>query len=651
MVNGTDDPFMAWQPTTAGFPFSWSLDNLELPFNSPPVFDLSSTSHSPIRVSNVTRSIDRVDPHSQAACQDHGATEPHRASPRRYLEAENICGGYTKPCGIFPDVEPDDLQVAEAEMFGHISLVPAAAVKGLHKFYLTQQTGRSMTPIPKCVLRAFLELYFEHFDRQFPCIHPSRVEDPSLSWILLLATTAVGSHYSEMTAAAAYNTILCDLLARAVESAFLRSLKADISLMQSTFLLHVIWMFSGSGRDKVLVQHKRGSLAAMCWDLLGQVDPPQDSDATSLGLEQIWEAWLAEEETIRLVTSVRALESLDSVFLDTPLISSLRTLPRRLPSSESLWRCRNTAEWQSTRQELGKFRHTTAGDSRSQPILQTGDFGLKILHLELFTDQKSLARHIKASQAMKVSFATSLGFPTPTPTQTSISQVRPSAESRGASHPLLETLPEHPAFSMFTDMLYEPPRQSDTILEVLAILHHVSLETLHSATGWQATKEQMFRAKSRFRDFFQNDGIQARRCLLHAARIFRVTRGSRLGACYDVFSVMIAMGFIYCYIELCTETPHTEKTSGHQRVPLVRLDQLESRVAVDNWINNGADSLLHLTGVGLLSGPDACVRFLRDIEKSLLSQIAWAGICRAFAGSFAQLRRGETPTRPSTDHI
>jgi hypothetical protein len=81
----------------------------------------------------------------------------------------------------------------------------------------------------------------------------------------------------------------------------------------------------------------------------------------------------------------------------------------------------------------------------------------------------------------------------------------------------------------------------------------------------------------------------------------------------------------------------------------VRLDQLHEKSAIERWIESGADSIVHLTGVGLLEGSDQCVRFLRDVEKTLSSQIAWRGFSLALAGSFAQLRRGEMPTRKDSN--
>ena len=80
-------------------------------------------------------------------------------------------------------------------------------------------------------------------------------------------------------------------------------MKPDLATVQSVFLLHILWMYSGSYRDKVVLQHKRNGLATMCWDLitadrrsnkLQQPDP-----------EQEWQVWLEAESLLRLASCIR----------------------------------------------------------------------------------------------------------------------------------------------------------------------------------------------------------------------------------------------------------------------------------------------------------------------------------------------------------
>uniref|UniRef100_A0A0D2YHI4 Xylanolytic transcriptional activator regulatory domain-containing protein n=1 Tax=Fusarium oxysporum (strain Fo5176) TaxID=660025 RepID=A0A0D2YHI4_FUSOF len=159
--------------------------------------------------------------------------------------------------------------MAGAEVFGYIHELPRQAIEDLNKFYKTQRRDSTLLVIPEDVLHAFVELYFEYFDSQFPFLHPSRLEDLDLPWVLLLAVAAVGSHYSEIQGADEYNPALSDLLARAVE-----------------------------------LTHRRSSLATMCWDLIGKADKRRHSRQGELDNEAAWQAWITEESELRLATCV-----------------------------------------------------------------------------------------------------------------------------------------------------------------------------------------------------------------------------------------------------------------------------------------------------------------------------------------------------------
>lgn len=108
--------------------------------------------------------------------------------------------------------------MAGAEIFGHMHDIPQRAIQGLDNFYRTQRQDKTASTIPGSILHAFVELYFEFFDPQFPFLHLSRMQDMDLPWVLLLAVAAVGSHCSEIQDADEYTLALTDLLSRAVES-------------------------------------------------------------------------------------------------------------------------------------------------------------------------------------------------------------------------------------------------------------------------------------------------------------------------------------------------------------------------------------------------------------------------------------------------
>ncbi|KAF4342124.1 hypothetical protein FBEOM_3926 [Fusarium beomiforme] len=633
----TDGPWIPCNPSMANFSFPWFMEELEVPIEFADIPGLLETHE---RVIDNAASFPGTEPASISSRIITGAIP---SSNQTFLSPEHICSSHTRPCRPFPEPQAITLQMAGVEVFGHICDIPQQAVEGLNEFYKTQQGDSTTIAIHRELLHAFVELYLEYFDPQFPLLHVSRLEDPELPWILLLAAAAVGSHFSEVQGAGNYNLALCDLLARAVEPAVSdHIMNVDITTVQSVFLLHVLWLFSGSHKEKIIMQHKGSSLVTMCWDLLGKADKRRCSSQAEIDTEKEWQAWLAQESELRLVTCVRVLECLGHIFLGTPLAFNLRDATRQLPCPDEVWKARDAIEWKRHRQapsdsEPQRRGYSGQGESRRPSTL--GPFAAKVVVLELYIDDRNLARQLHTSHALQSSLSLCLSS---APDNT-IESHRLDTNKRENS--LLDKAIEQFTFAKLDNNMCDQS-SNDTLFHVIAILRFIPLETLHSATGWQTNKEQMIKSKTYLQDFFENSSSKARKCLWHSACIFKLTRSSRRLVCYDTLSLTVAIGYTYCYCETRTSRP---QASTSTRPPIVRLDQLKERSAIEKWIENGDDGIVHLTGVGLLDGDDACVRFLRDLERTLGNQIAWHGFCRAFAGSFAQLRRGETPTKNVKD--
>ncbi|KAJ5482568.1 transcriptional regulator family: C2H2 zinc finger and Fungal Specific TF [Penicillium sp. IBT 31633x] len=68
------------------------------------------------------------------------------------------------------------------------------------------------------VVNDFMHLYFEHFDHDYPVVHPYTLEsgNDKTSWILLLAVIAVGSQYSMFSNANLFSAHLADILSEAI---------------------------------------------------------------------------------------------------------------------------------------------------------------------------------------------------------------------------------------------------------------------------------------------------------------------------------------------------------------------------------------------------------------------------------------------------
>lgn len=294
-------------------------------------------------------------------------------------------------------------------------------------------------------------------------------------------------------------------------------------------------------------------------------------------------------------------------------------------------------------------------------MLGSDAFTCRATLLELLIDEATVARQLYSSRLFRSSVASYLQTPNTGISHGTVSPPLADFESMRVDNTLLDTSVDLLSYATLEGSSTGPCYQIETIFHVLAILRRVSLEILNTATGWKTSKENMYRARRKFVDFCQRNTVQARRCLWHATCIFKKTRSSRKLACYDVYSILISTTYIYCYCSFfisetsasrqTTLTRHRSASEKDSPPIVVRLDQLRDRSSIERWIQSADEPhLIHLTGVGLLDGSDDTVRFLRDVERTLESQIAWRGICCAFAAAFAQIRRGEMPVESQEEN-
>lgn len=141
--------------------------------------------------------------------------------------------------------------------------------------------------------------------------------------------------------------------------------------------------------------------------------------------------------------------------------------------------------------------------------------------------------------------------------------------------------------SLDSDVRVEDAARKDSIVHVVAILHHISLRTVYASLGWQASESNMRVARDKFRTFLDHKGLASRKCLWHAVNIYAMLRSVRHFACYDALSFCVAINYIWVYDCMATHVTRGE---------IVRLDRLGPKV--DSWLRCGGDLRLHITGIG-----------------------------------------------------
>ncbi|KAJ5196935.1 transcriptional regulator family: C2H2 zinc finger and Fungal Specific TF [Penicillium cf. viridicatum] len=110
------------------------------------------------------------------------------------------------------------------------------------------------------VIQDFVHLYYEHFDHEYPVVHPYALEfgHDKTSWIVLLAVVTVGSQYSAFGNASQFSASFGEILCQAIEQNRPQSPESTtLSYAQSVFLSDVSLMFGGSHKAQLKLQYER----------------------------------------------------------------------------------------------------------------------------------------------------------------------------------------------------------------------------------------------------------------------------------------------------------------------------------------------------------------------------------------------------------
>ncbi|KAJ5031983.1 hypothetical protein J3E73DRAFT_420055 [Bipolaris maydis] len=652
------DEFAAgWDPMTACFPF-WLVpeglgDVLDTPCdirNHNQQCSVETLSHPPdYRMQSQEPSA------LPAECLNRPLPD-HFSDPNLTYPTVNSSGLHGKPpCRRFPQMQDNHMQTAEAETFGNVQHVPPRAYEDLRNFYATQCQDSTSCFVPIHLVQAFVDLYFEYFDPQFPFLHVSRLESEELPWILLLATAAIGSYYSELDDIQEYTSILCDLLGRAVDNEIIVQIERPSKpLIQSTFLRQIHLSSCGLHKEMILFHHQRHMLISMCYNMVFRTDTERAGQESALTLSEEWAAWLASEEETRLIYCTHMLVCIYFLFTDISADFSLFDVSLKMPCSSNIWYSKDIEDWKLKRMHLEAVRsHLRASQEVPQPEADCDPFLSKMSLLALYIDEKNIKKQRLASRLAMNSFGSYLRAMSPRISKTPSRHPFIENEDAGFENVLLHESIDHVAF-----LTSEPGRCHGSLPHVLAILCSISLRTLFAGTGWRSDTAQMTGFKTKFREFLERNETRSRKCLWHAACIYKSVQTSRHLASYDVFSVGVAVCYILLYIELRKVESKPSQISADTnlgpsytaRRRIVRLDQLTSREDVENWAKTGGDTDIHLTNVGILHGPDSLVRLLRVTEKAMLRQVAWSAFFRAWARTMDQLVHGKNPTVHTEDY-
>ncbi|KAJ5441965.1 hypothetical protein N7445_004972 [Penicillium cf. griseofulvum] len=426
------------------------------------------------------------------------------------------------------------------------------------------------------VIQDFVHLYFEHFDHQYPVVHPYALEfgHDRTSWMVLLAVVTVGSQYSAFSNANLFSAAFGEMLSHAITQNRPQSPESTtLSYGQSVFLNHVCLMFDGSNKAQLKLQYERSVLVTSARVL--KVD--QYMNTLMSQAPRQWKTWLARESRIRL---------LHCIF--------------RQPQSPS------------TQLDVRNASETMAGmDSYRRNLYMLSLYSEE----RLFLDKMSYSSIWKSSLSSQVP-----GLPVQE--QWAHITSNPSALRAMMFQSMDEVFTAIP-ISAKPDYI----AARDVIHHALSLLRLVSLHMLESFSGWQGNDAAVHMSANNLKHWMENDAPSARKCLWHAVCVYSTLKSKEKFACHDPLFFLISFFYIWAFDTLVVapemETPEASATE-------VRL--LNTR-EIQIWIAEGPNTRLNLVGVGSLTGKASSLRLATEVSQIFSKRKSWAGLCRGLASA------------------
>ncbi|KAJ5638156.1 hypothetical protein N7490_008035 [Penicillium lividum] len=477
----------------------------------------------------------------------------------------------------------DDITIAEN--FCHVNVPLNTVYESVFAFYEQQHDARFReAPFPNLsVFNSFIQLYYEHFDDQFPFVHPSLLEQADTPWILTLAVASVGCQYTNVAKRDAYVSMLTDLLTLSLPLDALQSRGCDTMLLAQCFLLNVVnLMFSGFKDHVLRLQVQQAWLATLMRPFLTSSEfrgSLLSTEPNSVHSDGQWHSWIR----------------------DTPQPLSLK--------------------------ELFSLKWTA-----NNAFLLSSDFSKLVLHLMLFVGER---RAIDASNSCAL-----LDFNHEN--QIPDSNTRPPTSYRTLDwkYEMLATTGES-STSTSTSIL----DARNMFFHLLGILRHISLKQLYAYSGWYASEEDIAACGANLACWVRDNPVLARNCVAHAGAILRQIRSTPTTACYHYFCLLIAILYLWTYERLKPDASTTrEKPCQLNTIGTVlKIDQPHDRRVRERWIEGKSGILVHITGVGILSASGTAQRLVKELLRVLGSQTGWPTFRKGLIICVSQLLNESSP--------
>ncbi|XRM42073.1 hypothetical protein ABZX51_005309 [Aspergillus tubingensis] len=502
-------------------------------------------------------------------------------------------------------------------------------------------------------LSSFIDLYFVHFQPVYPIFHTPTFDINKCHWIVVLALSAVGSHFAGSQEQIECAPVFHEFLRRATnveEEKYLVD-RAPVWLLQASVLNCVGILYSCDERARLLALNTFGNLVGFVTreKLLGH-RPIQSSNGETKELR--WVSWVDDEIRRRTGYLIWLLDCTIAYHFDKRPLLSLDESQATLPSHEALWEAESPEAWEEVRRGISDQKESSLYDAvlvmyiEKELVPDLGEFSQLLLIHALYHRMWEVGDY----------FRRPLSFWNPT----SKKQSRHSALPSGSVW-----LPGIPSYSKWRnsacdclDILHWAAGSTvarSAGLEHPTILHlHLAriillapfreIRTLATSLAMEEShwheREQALEWHYILR-WVKHDQYKARLAVVHAGALLRHARDFSSRSFHEPVAVFLATLVLWaygaCYPSLSDMTSCREAGHGMPEKPLfIHLDRPCDDELAQLFVREGHGMKAVLTGVGDICAPKGPAETLKAGCLILAGLSSW-GISKRFTAILGKL--------------
>lgn len=350
------------------------------------------------------------------------------------------------------------------------------------------------------------------------------------------------------------------------------------------------------------------------------------------------EDWLDRELAGRVIYATWLLDCQHSLHCDLPPPSiSPRELALPLPCGQDIW---NTPVEQIDQapQELATLHEVLHGIQAGDRFPGVGEFAQRIAVTGVYYESRVVlqaAGSLQQAHIMGASGMDGAHLPSADPIRSAGADGIYNSWRRSAVDALACLGPR----AGCTDVL------GQQLLHYVSIRLLVPLTRLCALTGWMASEQATAEARQELRAWIRHDGENARRAVMHAARLFGLLRTQATNSYFEAHYVLLASLTLWAYALLEPEAVDQDSrahalsmlaASSSSHGVSVRLDAIEEAAGMEQWTRYGMALVPNVAGVGSMQGQAGALRVVGEAQRLLVQRASWP-ISQKFAAVLADL--------------